>query len=1097
MGSDVLLSAKAGDVIKLGDFSWLVLDKQGGRLLVLCEKVIEQRPYNTKFIDVTWETSSLRQYLNGEFFDRFSAEEKARISETRIPNNNNPWFNTKGGNNTSDKVFLLSLGEVVKYFGDSGQLANQPPDARRIKDEYNTARVATGLDGAGAWWWLRSPGFYGLNGAYVNNGGWIYLDGNNVNLYGGGVRPAMWLNAKELSATEKEEDYTPDSTISSQSDDYMSFIFESSPFCCTLWDEKRNIIDCNQAVLNLFGLSSKQEYIKNFFEFSPPIQPCGRLSSEMAREKLTKAFEDGEHHLEWMHRGFDGEPIPTEIILTRIKFNDRYIVASYTRDLREFKAAMAKIYETEARVQLMLDSTPLCCNLWDVSFNIIECNQEAVKLFDLSGKDEYLERFFELSPPFQPDGRPSYETMQENIAKAFRDGYFRFGWMHQRLDDTPIPSEISLVRIKYKDGYIVAGYTRDMREYNKMVEEKHRAEVAEESNHAKSKFLANISHEIRTPMNAILGITEIQLQNQNLDPAVKDSLEKLYASGTLLLGIINDLLDMSKIDAGMFELVPTKYYTASLINDVANINMVRFKSKPINFVLDIDENLPSQLVGDDLRIKQILNNVLSNAFKYTKEGEVKFAVTVENDNETELTIVFTVADTGLGMSKEQIDKLFDEYSRFDMEANRTTEGTGLGMHITRNLLKMMDGKIGIESDINVGTTIVIKMKQEKGGIELLGKDIARQLEQFRSENMNLRNLQIVHEPMPYGKILVVDDVDMNLFVAEGLLAPYKITVTTAISGFKAIEIIESRKKFDIIFMDHMMPDMDGVEAVAKIRTLGYNGIIIALTANAVSDVVDFFLENGFDDFLSKPIDSRQLNNILKKYVRDAHPEEAMEASRVLTPMTTPAYVQVAEKTANKNTEFFMREVWGISEINVEIGLSRASGQADMYYKFMSMFVKSLQREQKELQNFLEAQDMEKFAILVHGLKSKLATIGAVNLNDMAQELENRSKDGDVEYCRTHFPGFADKLTALYNDLIPLFPDEEAVEKKSGDSDFLVGKIAEALEAADAFDDDIVTKIINELREYDFGEEVNSQLDEILTLISEFEYEKVSEILKNM
>jgi len=1084
MGSDVLLSAKAGDVIVFGDFSWLVLDEQGGRLLVLCEKVIEQRPYNTKFIDVTWETSSLRQYLNGEFFEHFSAKEKARILETRIPNNNNLWFNTKGGNNTTDRVFLLSLGEVVKYFGDSGQLANQPPDARRIKDEYNSARVATGLDDAGVWWWLRSPGFYGLNAAYVNNGGWIYLDGNNVNLYGGGVRPAMWLSAKELSAAEVKMNPTTEYTKSSDSDGYMALIFELSPFCCTLWDEKRNIIDCNQAVLNLFGLSSKQEYIENFFEFSPPIQPNGSLSSEMAREKLTKAFEDGGYHLEWMHRGFDGEPIPTEIILTRIKFNDRYIVVSYTRDLREFKAAMAKMHETEERVQLMLDSTPLCCNLWDVSFNIIECNQEAVKLFDLSGKEEYLERYFELSPPFQPDGRPSYETMQENIAKAFRDGYFRFGWMHQRLDGAPIPSEISLVRIKYKDGYIVAGYTRDMREYNKMVEEKRRAEVAEESNQAKSKFLANISHEIRTPMNAILGITEIQLQNQNLDPAVKDSLEKLYASGTLLLGIINDLLDMSKIDAGMFELVPTKYYTASLINDVANINMVRFRSKPINFILDVDEKLPSQLVGDDLRIKQILNNVLSNAFKYTKKGEVKFSITVENDNEENPTIVFKVADTGLGMSKEQIEKLFDEYSRFDMEANRTTEGTGLGMHITRNLLKMMDGKIDIESEINVGTTITLRMKQENGGNGLLGKEIATQLEQFRNEVMNLRNLQIVHEAMPYGKVLVVDDVDMNLFVAEGLLAPYKIAVTTAISGFKAIEIIESGKKYDIIFMDHMMPDMDGVEAVAKIRALGYTGTIIALTANAVSDVVDFFLENGFDDFLSKPIDSRQLNNMLKKYIRDTHPEEAMEVSQVLTPISKP-----------KITELFMREIWGINELNVEIGLSRASGQADMYYKFVSMFVKSLKREQKELAAFLEAQDMENFAILVHGLKSKLATIGAVNLNDMAQELENKSKDGDIEYCRTHFPVFDDKLSKLYADLISLLPDEGAVEKKTGDSGFLAEKVAEALEAADAFDDDTVTKAINELLEYDFGEEINSQLDIILTAIGEFEYEKVSELLR--
>ena len=202
MGSEKWLSVGAGETIHFGDYSWQVLDVQKDRALVLCERVTEIRQYNNKFIDVTWETSTLRQYLNADFYDRFSAEEKARITETKMQNKINPWYNTKGGKVTNDKIFLLSFGEVVKYFGDSGQLSSRPADARRIDDQFNSARIANDSDDTASWWWLRSPGFYGLNAAYINADGWIYVDGNNVNRYGG-VRPAMWLNIQ----SEKEDGF--------------------------------------------------------------------------------------------------------------------------------------------------------------------------------------------------------------------------------------------------------------------------------------------------------------------------------------------------------------------------------------------------------------------------------------------------------------------------------------------------------------------------------------------------------------------------------------------------------------------------------------------------------------------------------------------------------------------------------------------------------------------------------------------------------------------------------------------------------------------------------------------------------------------------
>ena len=194
MDIEKLKSVEIGDIIKFGDYTWQVLDIQGVGALLLCEKAVAQKQYNKTFSDVTWETSLLRKYLNEDFFDKFSEEEKTHILETKVTNNHNHWFNTKGGNSTNDKIFILSLGEVVKYFGDSGQLSNRPVDARRIKDDFNSSRIVKDLDDIDTWWWLRTPGFYALNAVYINISGWIYIDGNNVNLYGGGIRPALWLN---------------------------------------------------------------------------------------------------------------------------------------------------------------------------------------------------------------------------------------------------------------------------------------------------------------------------------------------------------------------------------------------------------------------------------------------------------------------------------------------------------------------------------------------------------------------------------------------------------------------------------------------------------------------------------------------------------------------------------------------------------------------------------------------------------------------------------------------------------------------------------------------------------------------------------------
>jgi len=395
-------------------------------------------------------------------------------------------------------------------------------------------------------------------------------------------------------------------------------------------------------------------------------------------------------------------------------------------------------------------------------------------------------------------------------------------------------------------------------------------ETAEFSNRAKGIFLAQMSHEIRTPMNAILGISEIQLLDKKLSPEAQDGYKKIFESSNLLLNIINDILDFSKIDAGKMEIVCDEYDIPSLINDAVQLNRLRFEIKPIIFKVNLDENTPHELIGDELRIKQVLNNLLSNAFKYTDEGEVELSVYAENNNSSEnVTLVFKVKDTGQGMSESQVSRIFDEYARFNLETNRSVSGTGLGMSITKRLINLMNGEIKLESKPGEGTIFTVRLPQTRCSASVCGAEIVKNLREFNYHNTSLqKKSQIFHEHMPYGKVLVVDDVASNLYVAKGHLMPYGLQIETVTNGFDAIDKVKNDKNYDIIFMDHMMPKMDGMKTTKILREMGYKHPIVALTANAVIGQEAMFLSNGFDGFISKPIDSRELNRILIELIKD-------------------------------------------------------------------------------------------------------------------------------------------------------------------------------------------------------------------------------------
>ncbi|MCL1835442.1 MAG: ATP-binding protein [Oscillospiraceae bacterium] len=587
--------------------------------------------------------------------------------------------------------------------------------------------------------------------------------------------------------------------------------------------------------------------------------------------------------------------------------------------------------------------------------------------------------------------------------------------------------------------------------------EMHDANVrAEAANQAKSAFLSTMSHEIRTPMNAILGITEIQLQNETLGPDTKEALGKIYASGDMLLGIINDILDLSKIEAGKLELLIDKYETASFISDTAQLNMMRIGSKPIEFELFVSEDLPASLSGDELRVKQILNNILSNAFKYTAEGLVSLSVSQEQsaDNDGEVLLVVSVSDTGQGMTKEQVDALFDEYSRFNAEANRTTEGTGLGMSITRNLIRMMNGEISIESEPGKGSTFTVRIPQGLVDEQLLGHDVAENLRQFRTDSSaSMRRVQITREPMPYGSVLIVDDVETNIYVAKGLLTPYELKIDSADSGFEAIDKVKAGNTYDIIFMDHMMPQMDGIETTQKIREMGYDRPIVALTANAVAGQADVFLGNGFDDFISKPIDVRQLNAVLNKMIRDKQSPEAL--------------AQASEQAAAGGGSGAVDSSPGVDPRLAEIFVRDAVKSFDLLEGIIGK------------QGVYSEDDVRAYVICVHGLKSALANMGNTDLSGIALKLEQAGRDGETGIIADETPAFFGSLQEYIAQLMPE-PGDEGEGEAGDDTELLREKLQVIKAACEEYDGGIVDAAIAELREKPWSKEVR----ELLSLMEE-------------
>jgi len=603
----------------------------------------------------------------------------------------------------------------------------------------------------------------------------------------------------------------------------------------------------------------------------------------------------------------------------------------------------------------------------------------------------------------------------------------------QAADYIHKPLSSVIVKLRVRNQIQIVNQIRAIKKYT------YEMAAAEE----RSKFFAKMSHEMRTPLNAVIGLSEMTLEGCSLDDEARENISKVCNAGTSLLHMVNDILDISKIEAGKFNLVPIEYSFPCMINDTVTQCIILKEKKPIDFVLNIDENIPLHLFGDDQRIKQILNNLLSNAFKYTKEGTVEFNIKYEKDNAAEnniIGLIFTVRDTGIGILKENIGNIFSEYERIDIETNRKITGTGLGLSITKMLVDTMNGKITIDSKYGKGSSFTVTLPQKAISAETIGPDIVKSLKTFQyTAGKHKIKSRLTLTSLPYARILIVDDICTNLDVAKSMMKPYRMKVDCVTSGQEAIDIIrEEKEKYNAIFMDQMMPEMDGIEATRIIREeIGTEYArtipIVAFTANALHGNEEMFLSKGFNAFITKPLEFNRLDAIIQQWVRNEEQEKLYEESKSLMDEDSLYNTRAGSdrrsggnRRKKEDRRLFEERIEGI---DIRKALERFNNDRNTLYQVLNSFASNT-RLLIESMKVVNKDNLGIYAINVHGVKSSCRGISAEESGKQAEALEKAAKTGDINFVTANNPLLISNIIKLIDNIeIAVYSGTEKREKQ--------------------------------------------------------------------
>ncbi len=597
----------------------------------------------------------------------------------------------------------------------------------------------------------------------------------------------------------------------------------------------------------------------------------------------------------------------------------------------------------------------------------------------------------------------------------------------------------------------------------------------EHATKAKSEFLANMSHEIRTPLNAVLGMNEMILRESE-EESILEYAAHIHNSGNTLLSLINEILDMSKIESGKMEIVPVDYELGNLLMDLYNMILPRAQKKNISFVLDIADDLPRGLHGDDVRIRQIITNLLTNAVKYTPAGTVTFRVQWEAVDKENIALVVEVCDTGMGIREEDMEKLFSNFQRLDQEKNRNIEGTGLGMGITVKLLKMMGSSLQVKSVYGEGSVFSFRLIQQIVNGEALG-DFKQQFVQNRKETKKYKGKLTA----PEAKILVVDDNEMNRMVIRNLLKITQVNLVTLDSGTACLESVK-KEDYDLIFLDHMMPDMDGIETMQHLRDYWRESQkkappVIILTANAIAGAKERYLEQGFDDYLSKPIDAVKLEEMLVTYL----PEDLVKEG----------------ECCPSNGKEQRRKTWEeIPGLDMQEAM-RHNPDRESFQQMLDIFYETIPSKADCIELYEKEERIRDFTIQVHALKSSSRLIGATVISKLAADLEEAGNRQEIETIHRDtvlLLSLYRKYRDYLRDYITVVPESA----KAGVSpEAIIEKLLDIKEAMENFDLELADTVIEELKAVEMPECIVDSFETLKEYVLNFKVEETPLLVDEM